>query len=68
MGPQNEGLRLQQTWYLGWDVGQAIVSAKRMYSLLLLSTPKLSVEYLFYFIFLHIYIRDIGSPTRVLWD
>ena len=66
--PQNAGLGSHRTWYLGWDVDQAIMVSKRMNDLVWLPTQKLSVENLSSFIFLHMYVCIICTPNGVLWE
>ena len=66
--PQDAGLGSQWAWYLGWDVGQAIMVSKKMNDLVWLPTQKLSVENLSSFIFLHMYVCIICTPTGVLWE
>ena len=66
--PQNAGLGSHRTWYLGWDVDQAIMVSKRMNDLVWLPIQQLSVENLSSFIFLHMYVCIICTPNGVLWE
>ena len=49
-------------------MGQAIMVSKKMNDLVWLPTQKLSVENLSSFIFLHMYVCIICTPTGVLWE